>query len=188
MRLGRREDIATFHQMLAATAERQGFIAHSPGYLAAMWDEFEVDGDVVLVLIESHGRVVSGLMGIGFGDTFVDKLAAWSGDAGRDRPNEAVVWSAIRWARDAGYRFFDFEGIDPDAALALRTGHEIPAEARDSVTSFKTGFGGTPVIMPSAWYRIDNRLVGSVYDRYTRLQQGSELAKYLSNQLRRGRA
>ena len=186
-RLGTRADIPEFREMLVATAQRQRFTPHSTGYLEAMWDVFEAEADIALLLIEYEGRVVSGRMGIGFGDTFTDKLGAWSGEAGKLRPNHAVVWSAIRWAREAGYRHFDFEGIDLAGALALRAGEELPTDVRDSVTSFKVGFGGAPVIMPSAWHRIDNRFIVWLYDRYTGLRHGARLAEYLSNQLRRGR-
>jgi lipid II:glycine glycyltransferase (peptidoglycan interpeptide bridge formation enzyme) len=173
--------------MLTATAKRQGFAAHSLGYLETMWDVFEPSGGVALLMVERGGIAVSAVLGLGFGSTFNDKLAAWSGEAGADRPNHAAVWCAIRWAREAGYRFFDFEGIDPVGARALLDGGRLPAQLQASVTSFKAGFGGTPVIMPSAWYRIDNRMVGWAYDRYTNLKQGSRLALYLSNQIRRGR-
>ena len=186
-RVGGREDIVDFHAMLLATAERQGFTPHSQGYLETMWDVFAPGGNIVVLIVERDSIPVAGVMGIGFGDTFTDKLAGWSGLAKQDRPTHAAHWSAIEWARKAGYRFFDFEGVDPDAAQALAAGQSLPEELVHSVSSFKAGFGGVPVISPPAWHRIDHQVVGWAYDWYTHLENGSRLAEYLSNQIRRGR-
>jgi lipid II:glycine glycyltransferase (peptidoglycan interpeptide bridge formation enzyme) len=180
-------DLPTYHAMLAATAERQGFSPHSIGYLEAMWAAFAPGGHLELLFVEREGEALAGMLGIGFGDTFTNKLSVWSGEFGSDRPNETLQWCAIRRAKDAGYRYYDFEGISLAGALALEAGESLPDDLRDTVTSFKLGFGGVPVITPHAWYRVSNPVVGWAYGLLVQNERGARLAKTVSNRIRTGR-
>jgi peptidoglycan pentaglycine glycine transferase (the first glycine) len=180
-------DLPTYHAMLAATAERQGFSPHSIGYLEAMWAAFAPDGHLVLLFVEREGKTLAGMLGIGFGDTFTNKLSVWSGELGSDKPNETLQWCAIKWARDAGYRYYDFEGISRAGALALEAGDGLPDDLRNSVTSFKLGFGGVPVITPHAWHRVSNPVAAWAYGLLIQDERGARFAKLVSNRIRRGR-
>ncbi len=137
-----------------------------------MWAAFEPDGHLALLLIEREGKTLAGMLGIGFGDTFTNKLSVWSGEFGSDRPNEALQWCAIRWARSAGYRYYDFEGIALSGALALAIGDGLPDGLRDTVTSFKVGFGGVPVITPNAMYRVSNPVAAWAYGHVIQNERG----------------
>ena len=47
-------------------------------------------------------------------------------------PNEALEWAGIQWAKAAGYRYYDLEGINlRDAEYAIR-GEPIPDELADA--------------------------------------------------------
>ena len=63
----------------------------------------------------------------------------------------------ILWARQNGYRFFDFVGIDPGEAKSMANGNREGAGS-DSVTSYKLGFGGESKLLPGAYYYVFNPL------------------------------
>lgn len=94
----------------------------------------------ILFLAEYEGRPVAGGIFIGDGEN----LRAWvlasrrlEGLEGRMRDiiggaNRMVIWEAITYAKENGYKFFDLGGIDPDS----------PDASQRSLAEFKEGFGG----------------------------------------------
>lgn len=164
VREGAEEDIGAFYQMLTATGERQGFVSNSEQYYVDQWRILEPHGYCKLFLAEYQGEPVSGLLAITFGDTVLYKRGAWSGRHGNLRPNEVMHWSAIEWAKSHGYRYYDFEGIDSDAARKMIADQPIPKSALQSVTRFKTGFGGKIELLPKTYSYIDNRLLKWSYE------------------------
>lgn len=78
-------------------------------------------------------------------------MGGWSGERAGIRPNELLHWHAMRWGREAGYRWYDLEGIDPHTARAVLRG-ERP-EKIDGLTHFKLGFGGEVVTLPGTYDR-----------------------------------
>jgi lipid II:glycine glycyltransferase (peptidoglycan interpeptide bridge formation enzyme) len=121
-----------------------------------MWDVLAPGGHVRLCLAEIDGTPVSAQVAVAFGDTVVNKLSVWSGEGGRDRPNEAVQWSTIRWAHTHGFQRYDLEGLRLEAAYVVLRGEPLPTSTSQSVTSYKLGFGGEVVVMPAASAWISN--------------------------------
>jgi peptidoglycan pentaglycine glycine transferase (the first glycine) len=145
VREGDDRDVATFHGLLTMTGQRQGFAVPSREYFAALMRIMAPDGHAKLFVAESDGRPLSAALVIPFGRTVSYKRGAWSGADGHLHPNELLHWTAMRWAKHNGYRYYDFEGIDPPATSAAR-----------SVSEFKLGFGGEVVRSPGAYERIAN--------------------------------
>ncbi len=182
-----RQDLTAYHRMLLATSSRQGFRAHSLSYLQGMWDVLSPEGLLELFMVEREGEPVAGMLAIGFSGTLINKLSVWSGEHGSDRPNETLQWGAIRWAKEHDFHRYDFEGIEAATARSLVDGGGVPEESRNSVTSFKVGFGGTAVVGPDPWYRVDNQLMASAYRRFAADGSGARFAKRASDLLRTGR-
>lgn len=159
VREGTEHDIGAFYQMLTATGQRQGFVSNSEDYYAHLWRILEPHGYCKLFLAEYEGEPVSGQLALTFGDTVLYKRGAWSGRYGNLRPNEVMHWSAIEWAKSQGYRYYDFEGIDPDVAKKLIHSEPIPNSATQSVTRFKIGFGGKIMLLPETYSYIDSPLL-----------------------------
>lgn len=156
VREGTRKDLETYYRILQATASRQGFTPLPKRYFHAIWDTLTPGGHLRFALAEVGGRTVSGQLAIAFGETVNNKLSVWSGEAGRDRPNEALQWSTIRWAHDHGYHWYDFEGLDLLGARAILRDEPLPPSLNQSVTSFKLGFGGDVVLKPPVRLLIPN--------------------------------
>jgi lipid II:glycine glycyltransferase (peptidoglycan interpeptide bridge formation enzyme) len=149
VRVGDARDIGILHELLRATARRQRFAPYPERYYRAMWDLFSPSGHAHVLVAERGGTPISALLLIAFRDTALYKIGGWSGDARDARPNALMHWTAIEWAKHAGHRWYDLEGIDLDAACAVADGRDPPA-GTDGVTRFKLGFGGDVAIFPPA--------------------------------------
>lgn len=146
VRAGGREDLAVLQAMLEATAERQNFAPYPADYYQRLWTAFGPSGHARLVVTEHEGVALSAVLLVAFGDTVIYKIGGWAGlDGAPPGVNELAHWSAIEWAHQAGYRYYDFEGIPVELAQAIRAGDR--AEPR-GVAFFKLGFGGEVVMYP----------------------------------------
>jgi peptidoglycan pentaglycine glycine transferase (the first glycine) len=143
-------DIDTFYTLLTEVARRRKGKIFTKTYYENMWCVLHQAGYLRLFILEYQGKPVTMHWVIGFGDTLVSKLAAWSGEHGELHPNELLEWSVIQWAKAQGYQYYDFEGIHPAAAQALLADQPLPTTLAQSATSFKLSFGGQPVLFPPA--------------------------------------
>lgn len=158
VRHGTERDLPTFCRLLEATGQRQGFAPEPEAYIRELYRLLAPRGWLELLVAEYQGEPVSAALLIAFGDTVFYKRGAWSGRCGKHRPNEVMQWEAIRWAKAQGYRYYDFEGIDPAAAQALLRG-EAPDLAAQTVTSFKLGFGGRVALFPEVYAYVYNPIL-----------------------------
>ena len=163
VREGSGDDLRTFYDLLQATSRRQGFRVYPEAYYRRIWDVLGAGGNARLFVASYRGEPVSAQLAVAFGSTVTNKLTVWSGEHPDRKPNEAVHWAAIRWAGSAGFRFYDFEGIDVSVARALVAGSDVASNTMPSVTAFKLGFGGEIRIAPQAYERIVGRLLRVLY-------------------------
>lgn len=103
------------------------------------------------------------ILTVPFGDTVIYKKGGWWGQHRERHPNEALHWAAIQWAKSHGYRYYDFEGIDPAAAELVLQGAPLPEPMRQSVTRFKLGFGGEVRLLPKPYDYLYNPLLRWTY-------------------------
>lgn len=157
VRRGGAADLAIFRGLLQRTADRQGFVAPDEAYLTALWDRLAPAGRLVMFLAEVDGEAVAAILVAADGDAAVYKRGAWDGRHGSAHPNEVLHWEAISWARDSGFSWYDFDGIEREVAEALLAGEET--EGIQSVTRFKLGFGGIVVLLPRSSTLVPNRML-----------------------------
>jgi peptidoglycan pentaglycine glycine transferase (the first glycine) len=150
VRVGGARDFGAFERILKATGRRQGFKPYPARYYETMWRVFGESGRSCLLLAELDDRPLAATLLVGFGDTATDKMGGWTGEAPKARPNDAIVFAGMRWAKEAGYNLYDFDGIDRDVALALTQGRDLNQAAPGGVAMFKLGFGGRVTLMPWA--------------------------------------
>ncbi len=158
VRVGTYDEIRRFWDLVEATSQRQGFMPFPVDYYQHIWRAFKHSGHSELLLVEYEGELLAGLFLIGFADTVWYKMGAWSGTRSDLHPNELGHWTAMQWARERGYRYYDFDGINPALARAVLAG-EMPDEARLGTAHFKLGFGGDVVISQNAYDRSYRRLL-----------------------------
>jgi peptidoglycan pentaglycine glycine transferase (the first glycine) len=157
------DDLSNFYKLLRATARRQRFQIYPESYYRRLWKVLAPGGQAQLFMATYQGAPVSAQLAIVFGSTVTNKLTAWSGAHADRKPNEAVHWGAIRWAAAAGFKYYDFEGVDASVARALLNGDDVQSDAIPSVTAFKLGFGGEPRLEPQSYERVSGRLARFAY-------------------------
>lgn len=158
-----REDLALFHRLLSASAERQGFTPESLEYFEKMYELFEPGGHIKILFAEHDNEPLAARLVIGYGDTVIMKRVGFSGEKSNLHPNEAVEWAAIEWAKAQGYRYYDLEGLDRKTAAAVLAGEPLPAEAVKSPDRYKLDHGGEVRLLPQTYTYIRNPLVAWLY-------------------------
>jgi peptidoglycan pentaglycine glycine transferase (the first glycine) len=156
VRVGGKDDLGVLQSLLEATAARQGFDPYPAAYYERLWDAFGTTGQARLLIVEHEGTPMSAGLLIAFGDTVLYKIGAWGGGS-VPGTNELMHHTAMCWARDQGYRFYDFEGIPVDVAQTVLDGGPAPTSG---VPFFKLGFGGEPIVFPGAHDLFFGRLLG----------------------------
>ncbi len=136
------EDIDEFHRMMKVTGGRDGFGVHSADYYRNVYNLFQRDGQVELLVAEFDGKPLAALM------VFAVGIRSWylygaSTDEERNRmPAYLLQWEAIRWARSKGCQQYDLWGIPDEEEEMLEKGFEHRQDELWGVYRFKRGFGG----------------------------------------------
>lgn len=154
---GLEDGIDDFYHLYLATSRRQKFRPYSKEYFETMYRIMAPEGCFQIIFARYRDEAISALLLAPFRDTIVAKILGWSGLHKEMRPNEAVFWGAILWAKDHGYRYFDFEGIDKECAQKALDGEDLPERIRHSPDHLKYGFGGKIEIHPETFEYIPKR-------------------------------
>jgi lipid II:glycine glycyltransferase (peptidoglycan interpeptide bridge formation enzyme) len=185
-REGDEKDLTTFYRFHVETSKRQGFTPYPERYYWTMWQIFSPGGHVKLMISEFNKEAVSALLLIAFNDTVVAKILGWSGHHPECRPNDAVFWASILWAKSHGYRYFDLEGIDRGCATKVLQGLPLNDEMKDSYTFFKLGYGGQITLFPQAYDFLYNPFMRWPYRKiFSKPESWSNAYAYLERIRRR---
>lgn len=157
-REGTEADLPTFYRLHVTTSHRQRFTPYPEEYFSRMWQVFSKQGLISLIMAEYQNTPVSALLLIAFGNTVIPKTLGWSGQHAKRRPNDAVFWASIQWAKTHGYDRFDMEGIDREGAELTLSGQSLPEALRHTPDFFKLGYGGSVTLLPQSYYFVPNRL------------------------------
>lgn len=180
VRRGTEADLNTFYEILSAASERQEYKPFDKDYFRNMWQILRPGNHVEIFLAEHEGKALSAHVIAAFGDTVTTKQGGWSGRGGKLRPNEALDWATIQWAKAEGYRYYDFEGIKRGAAEAVAENQEIPPEFVQTPTSFKLGFGGDVALFPFMYFYVFNPLLHwGATQTYPHLMQSQQFKNLL---------
>jgi lipid II:glycine glycyltransferase (peptidoglycan interpeptide bridge formation enzyme) len=186
IRFGDGGDLDAFHTLHQATAERQGFKSVSRRYLQLHWDALHPHGFALLVLAYHDGSALAGLWLTAFRDTVTERLTGYNFEGRRLFPTIGCRWAAIQWAKERGYRYYDFGGFDRRHAELLSSGLPLPEEFHRTPDAFKREFGSAPVLFPTASQRTLNPLIRpAVQYLYPRIARSEALRKFV-HRLRNG--
>lgn len=159
VREGNQDDLPAFYHLHLTTSQRQKFSPYPEQYFTSMWRSFAPHNYIKLIIAEFESEPVSALLLIPFGDTVIAKTLGWSGQYAERRPNDAVFWASIQWAKTHGYRCFDFEGIDRRGAEIMMSGQPLPENLQHSPDFFKLGYGGLVSLPPKPYDLIINPFI-----------------------------
>ena len=157
---GDARDIETFHVLMVALCERRNTAPNPPemDFFHRLWENFNPRGWIKLFIAMNGQEPVSAAIAFPFGDWFRVWKIGWSGQHGIMKPNEALWWGMIQYARESGHRYFDFVELDPVQIKAMREGR-MTEPLPGNVTSFKLGFGGEIKELPGAYLYFVNPIL-----------------------------
>ncbi len=133
-RIGTKEDLPEFVEIMKETAARDGFIARGLKYFEDMYDALAPD-NLRLYLMEYEGNLLSGAVAILFGDKVWYLYGASSNRERNRMPNYMMQWEMIKWTIENGCNIYDFRGITGD----------MEKTTLDGLIRFKAGFAGERV-------------------------------------------
>lgn len=135
-------DFATFYQLYAQTAARDGFLIRPRDYYLGVMSRMQGCNLGQLLLAEVAGEVVAGLFLLRLSPTAWYFYGASSERQREFMPNYLLQWEAMRWAKAQGCTTYDWWGA-PD-----RLDESDPMWG---VYRFKQGFGGCFTPWIGAW-------------------------------------
>jgi lipid II:glycine glycyltransferase (peptidoglycan interpeptide bridge formation enzyme) len=184
------DDLPLIAGLLAKTAEHQGFAPLGLDYLSTMYRELAPAGHVVVFIGEVDGAPGTMQLYTGCGTVLKCRLAGLdrSVATGRLELAAAVDWTAIRWARENGYRWFDLGGVLPDSVPLLLSGKRADLEAVPGPDRYKVRLGGQLFRYPPPVEMVPSPLVRSGYDLARRSVAGRALVAWARRQSRGGRS
>lgn len=180
-RWGGVEDLETFKRLLTVLCERRGVRANIPmnGFLLDLWEKFAPKGRVRLLIAEKDGEPVVTLLMFSCGQWVRAWRYGWSGAHADDYPNEFIYWEAMRSAKAAGFRYFDFVGFDTKDAQAVLQGRVLPPGERCAMSYAKQGFGGTVQLLYPRFCHFPNPVIRTLFNLVGARLLKTGLIKYL---------
>lgn len=129
-RIGTKEDLPAFVEIMKETAVRDGFLARSLSYFESMYDILGPE-HLRLYLMEYRGQAIAGAITIYYGDKMWYLYGASSNRERNRMPNYLMQWEMIQWAVEKNCRIYDFRGVTGDMEKTFL----------DGLIRFKAGFG-----------------------------------------------
>jgi lipid II:glycine glycyltransferase (peptidoglycan interpeptide bridge formation enzyme) len=153
IRNGGEEDIARFFQLMLSTCERQNTKPNPPdeNSLRSLWNAFYPFGGMRLSFAEHDGETLAGLVSIPFGNRVTFWKRGWNERGGNLHPNELLMFEAILWSHENGFKICDFGSMNPGIAKSLLLGKPLSESQKKEKDFFHLGFGGKPVLIPEGF-------------------------------------
>jgi peptidoglycan pentaglycine glycine transferase (the first glycine) len=130
------EELRAWYTLLQTTGERDHFGIHTFDYYRKAWELFVPRQQASLFLAYAEDELLAGIFVSLPGNEAIYLYGASSNARRNLMPNYLLQWEAIRQAKQAGARSYDFWGIPPT---------DEADEAMAGVYRFKSGWGGRVV-------------------------------------------
>lgn len=136
-----KEDLTqTFYELHLETRHRLGVPIQPRRYFELLWEQVLAPGRGFLLLAYWKAIPIAGAIFLTWNGTVTYKYSASRQDFWRLRPNNLVIWNAIRWGCENGFHTFDFGRTEA---------------ANEGLRSFKCAWGTTEV--PLAYSALSGR-------------------------------
>jgi peptidoglycan pentaglycine glycine transferase (the first glycine) len=156
------EGWATFYEWMEATSERKGdyVLRRSRDYLHGVMRSMDAAGQGRLFFAEHEGTPLAGMYVFTFGEKYWYMYGASSDEKRNLKPNYALQWEVMRWAKERGMTHYDMVGVPKPEELN-------EGSSLWNVYKFKEGFGGeisdslgcydlrVGRLRAAAWYKLE---------------------------------
>ncbi len=122
-----------FYRLNLLTRRKHGVPPQPLTYFQELWSTLRPRNGIEILAAEYQGKAVASIVLTIFKDTVTYAYGASDVDYLRHSPNHALFNAALTWARDRGYRCFDFGRTAPD---------------NEGLMEFKRQWGATFVPLP----------------------------------------
>ena len=111
-----------YYRLHLRTRRRLGVPSQPQRFFRLLWPRVIEAGLGFVLLAETGGTTIAGAVFLHWNDHLIYKFAASDERFGRLRPNHAVLWEAIRWGCERGYRILDFgrSGLEDSGLRAFK--------------------------------------------------------------------
>lgn len=137
-----REAVAAFYKLHCGTRRHHGLPPQPRSFFGKIYEHVIAAGKGFVALAEYKGKPVAGAVYACFHDHAVYKYGASDRGLQHLRPNNLVMWEAIRWCCRNGVRTFGFGRTEPD---------------NEGLLQFKRGWGAAEEKLGYYRYDIKNR-------------------------------
>lgn len=170
LRVSTEKDFTIFWKLLQKTGTRDGFILHPQKNYQTVMTSLEIRQ---ITIYHPDGQAIAAGGFVGFGDTYTYLYGALDYDYRQLMAPYLLQWSAIKQAKELGYKYYDFFGVAPRVNIE---GEYLYDEKHPyaGITKFKLGFNAKPRSAPGT---LDLIIDGKKYKLYKLLRR---LRKMLS--------
>jgi lipid II:glycine glycyltransferase (peptidoglycan interpeptide bridge formation enzyme) len=163
IRLGGREDLGVFFELMLASCRRQQVMPNPARVelLEALWDAFHPAVRVVFASVQ--GQPVSAALLLGHGSRLVGWKKGWNSAFPQLDVNFFLIYEVLKLAREWGYRTLDVAAMDPAIAETLLSGRELSTEQQRSRDMFHLRLGAKPQLLPPAQLYVVNPVLRGLF-------------------------
>jgi len=155
--LGRSHDeVRAFYRLHVLTRRRQGVPVQPWRFLDLIWKHVIDQGLGFVVLASLDRQPVAGALYLAWNRNLIYKFGASDPRFWEQRPNNLVMWTAIEWACDQGYRTLDFGRTDLD---------------NQGLRDFKSRWGATELPLAYSYLGAASHPSAAVAARHARLRK-----------------
>ncbi len=174
--------VLIYHRLHVSLRKRKyRLLAQPVGLFERIWHEFSVHDGIVTLLARVNGEPIAGAVYLVWNDVLYYKFGASLAAALPLRPNDALAWTALRWASERGLRMLDWGLSDLDQPGLVAYKRKWASEERRIVTLCSKSQEGDNRPDPGRLFGELTRLFtdDAVPDHITE-QAGSLLYRYFS--------
>jgi hypothetical protein len=131
------EDMEHFYKLNLATRKKLGVLPQPKAFFTALYRHVISENMGFLVLAESEGKVIAGILFLTYNDTIYYKFNASDESQLQKRPNHLAMWEALKNTDTAKYKHFDFGRCSPE---------------EEGLRTFKARWGAKEIKLPYYFY------------------------------------
>lgn len=143
-----KDDLETFYELHKNIAEKNNFEIQSKIFFDALWDQFKPLDQLHLFMAKIDELTVASILTITYKDTLYTYRIGWLEGFNHFYPNEGIYWYVLQWAYQHDFHWFDFGGIDIDAANSTLDSVEMEEWITHTYSAFKLHICDQVVLEP----------------------------------------